>query len=59
MKMIQILILVLDDGRRFNFTIPAVLTEKDRLKEVFITKPKPLPKGCSWETLTSVTSESQ
>ena len=55
--MMQILTLVLDDGRRFNFTIPAVFTDKDLLTEIFVTEPKPMPEGYSWKNLTNIKEE--
>ncbi len=52
MKMMQVIILILAEGRKVRFTGPAEIKEGDVLKDICFGAPQPLPEGCSWENLT-------
>ncbi len=54
MKMMQVIVLILADGRKVRFTGPAEIKEGDVLKDICFGAPQPLPEGCSWENLTGV-----
>ena len=51
-KLIQTIILVTGDGKRTVYTGPHQLDEGDTIKDIKVIFPsKPLPNGCSWDSL--------
>ena len=52
--MMQMVVLTLADGRKVTFSGPAQIFEDGAvIIEAGVTKPAPLPPGCSWENWTN------
>ncbi len=62
-KFYQVVTLVLADGRRCTYTgrvqLDPVLEPEPKLVEILLSRPLPLPAGCSFDTLPPPAQEKQ